>query len=176
MTTTVEATITKIVEETLAAIGFKKKAKGPAMPPENRETWAVDQAADYYHPVEWDPLQVNVTNHPKVQLQIPRPTPTWTSQHFSLPSAATATSGQYQATLLSGQNVRRRAITIANNGTDFIVVGDTESVNIGPNGSGRLYPNQALTFETSDEVWAIANSGTQAVEVWQLLEDGPGVA
>jgi hypothetical protein len=172
----VEDFIGKVVNETLTMLGLTKKVHHAPRTVENQESFQVDN--QFYDETKYDPLVIDITSVKNTVKTIPRAARSWTSQHFQVRSAASVQSGGNQpaATMLAGGNMRRRAVTVANNGTDFICLSPTSEMNTGGNGAARLMQGQTIVLETLDAVWALANSGTQDVEVFQMFEDGPGVS
>jgi hypothetical protein len=172
----VEDFIEKVVNETLSMLGLRKKSHALPRTVENHESFQVDN--QYYDESKYEPLTIDITSVKNTVRTYPRAAASWTAQHFQVRSLATVQSGgnQPQGTMLCGGNQRRRSIAVANNGTDYIVIGPTSEMTTGGNGSARLMQGQTIVLETLDAVWALANSGIQDVDVIQMFEDGPGVA
>lgn len=123
--------------------------------------WDVDNSA----------IPVKIMDTDKIQVTVPRAAQGWTGQHAIVDNT--------QVQIIAGSNVRRRAVTVVNQGSVNVAIDSVMNVRCGgpgQNGSPELRPGDAITLETTSEIYALGASSTKCdVMVYQIYDEGGSI-
>jgi hypothetical protein len=134
---------------------------------EHQETYEAEASYDDYSGDAIPPIPVKIVTE-KPAVEVPKAAQWFTSSHYILRSAANTQQGA--ATLISSRDLRKRAVTIVNNGTDYIVIGSNSNLSL--TNSGRIKAGQSLTMDCNSDVYAMPNTDQTDIDVFAEYEIG----